>query len=65
MLLQGAAILRMLESVLGLDVLRHGLMDYLNEHKFDNADTKDLWDALSSNTNDTMKVKVSQLMTMK
>lgn len=40
-------------------------MDYLNEHKFDNADTKDLWDALSSNTNDTMKVKVRELMTIK
>ncbi|ODN00507.1 Endoplasmic reticulum aminopeptidase 2 [Orchesella cincta] len=54
---KGAAILRMLESVLGLNVLRHGLTDYLNEHKFDNADTKDLWDALSTSTNETMKVK--------
>lgn len=50
----------MLESVLGLDILRSGLMDYLNEHKFDNADTEDLWDALSANTNETMKVKVSK-----
>lgn len=48
----------MLESVLGQSNMRHGLMDYLNEHKFDNADTDDLWTALSSSANDSMKVKV-------
>ncbi|XP_021954471.1 endoplasmic reticulum aminopeptidase 2 [Folsomia candida] len=54
---KGAAILYMLESVLGQSNMRHGLMDYLNEHKFDNADTDDLWTALSSSANDSMKVK--------
>lgn len=48
----------MLESVLGIDVLRQGLTQYLREHRFDNADTKDLWDALSASTNESMKVKV-------
>jgi len=48
----------MLESVLQQHVLRQGLMDYLNEHKFENADTDDLWNSLSTSTNDSMKVKV-------
>jgi aminopeptidase N len=52
----------MLESVIGQQVLRQGLMEYLNEHKFDNAETADLWTSLTNSTNDTMKVKVGEGM---
>jgi puromycin-sensitive aminopeptidase len=43
---KGASVLRMLEQYLGADVFRTGVRDYLETHKFDNADTGDLWAAL-------------------
>lgn len=44
---QGAAILYMLQRVLGEDMMRHGLQLYLKEHQYANANTDDLWQALS------------------
>lgn len=55
---QGAAILYMLEKFLSQNILRRGLNDYLNIHKYGNADTKDLWSVLSKHTNQTLEVKV-------
>lgn len=49
----------MLEKFLGQDTLRSGLNDYLNIHKFSNADTKDLWTVLSKHANHSIQVKVS------
>ena len=43
---KGAAVLRMLEQYLGPEVFRTGVRDYLETHKFANADTGDLWAAL-------------------
>jgi puromycin-sensitive aminopeptidase len=43
---KGASVLRMLEQYLGPEVFRSGVRDYLETHKFDNADTGDLWAAL-------------------
>ena len=43
---KGASVLRMLEQYLGPTVFRQGVRDYLVRHKFDNADTGDLWAAL-------------------
>jgi puromycin-sensitive aminopeptidase len=43
---KGASVLRMLEQYLGPDVFRQGVRDYLTKHRFDNADTGDLWAAL-------------------
>ena len=43
---KGAAVLRMLEQYLGPEVFRAGVRDYLETHKFANADTGDLWAAL-------------------
>ena len=43
---KGASVLRMLEQYLGAEVFRTGVRDYLETHKFDNADTGDLWAAL-------------------
>lgn len=48
----------MLEKFLKQNVLRSGLNDYLNKHKYGNADTKDLWTVLSKHTNQTLEVKV-------
>jgi len=43
---QGASIIRMLRSFIGKDVFQAGLHDYLVAHKYGNAETKDLWQAL-------------------
>lgn len=44
---KGAAIIHMLEDLVGEKTIRDGLSYYLNKHKFDNAETNDLWDAIS------------------
>src|SRR5262245_23371397 len=43
---KGASVLRMLEQYLSPSVFREGVRDYLKTHRFDNADTGDLWAAL-------------------
>lgn len=43
---KGASVLRMLERYLGEDTFRKGITSYLNAHRFANAETTDLWDAL-------------------
>lgn len=48
----------MLEKFLSQEILRSGLNDYLNKHKYGNADTKDLWTVLTKHTNQTLEVKV-------
>ena len=46
-ILQGSAIISMLEVCIGKDILQAGLQNYLNENRYGNADTEDLWIALS------------------
>jgi puromycin-sensitive aminopeptidase len=48
---KGASVLRMLEQYLGASVFRQGVRDYLTAHRFDNADTGDLWAALGRASN--------------
>src|SRR5262249_36100915 len=43
---KGASVLRMLEQYLGPAVFRDGVRGYLNEHRYGNAETTDLWKAL-------------------
>jgi puromycin-sensitive aminopeptidase len=43
---KGASVLRMLEQHLGADVFRDGVRLYLDRHRFANAETTDLWQAL-------------------
>jgi puromycin-sensitive aminopeptidase len=43
---KGAAVLRMLQQYLGPETFQRGITHYLEQHKFDNAETTDLWDAL-------------------
>lgn len=52
----------MLEKFLGLETLRSGLNDYLNTHKYSNAETEDLWTVLSKHANETVQVKVKVII---
>ncbi|RZC34845.1 endoplasmic reticulum aminopeptidase 1-like [Asbolus verrucosus] len=54
---KGAAILYMLSKFLQQETLQNGLNDYLNTYKYSNADTKDLWNVFSRNTNQSLEVK--------
>ncbi|MGC8480479.1 MAG: M1 family metallopeptidase [Acidimicrobiales bacterium] len=47
---KGASILRMLELYLGTDHYRKGITNYLTTHKYGNAETSDLWDAIEEAT---------------
>ena len=49
----------MLESTVGEDVLRKGLSKYLKTHKFKNAVTDDLWQAISEAWEDFKKDRLS------
>jgi puromycin-sensitive aminopeptidase len=44
---KGAAVLKMAEQYLGEDTFRAGVRLYLNSHLYGNAETTDLWEALS------------------
>jgi hypothetical protein len=44
---KGGSLLRMLEMYLGEDKFQAGIQRYMQEHKFANATTGDLWQALS------------------
>ncbi|AWR93512.1 M1 family metallopeptidase [Acidianus brierleyi] len=43
---KGASILRMIEAYLGKEDFQKGIRDYLEAHKFGNAEGKDLWQSL-------------------
>ena len=45
---KGASVLRMLESHMGEEVFRKGIVKYMQDNKYANAETEDLWKALSS-----------------
>jgi len=49
----------MLEGFLGRDTLRSGLQLYLLTHEYQNADTTDLWKALSDSSPAALHVKVT------
>jgi len=52
---KGAAVLRMLEQFLGAENFRKGISLYLNKHKYANAETTDLWDALEESTREPVR----------
>ncbi|XP_046624056.1 endoplasmic reticulum aminopeptidase 2-like isoform X1 [Neodiprion virginianus] len=54
---KGAAILYMLEEFLLEEVMKKGLNDYLNTHKYGNADTNDLWAVFTKHANHSFDVK--------
>ena len=45
---KGCAVLRMLEQHIGDDRFRAGIDRYLDEHKYANTETTDLWDAIEA-----------------
>jgi aminopeptidase N len=45
---KGAAVVRMLEGYLGVDVFRSGLRKYMADHAYGNTTTADLWQALEA-----------------
>ena len=57
---KGSSIIHMLESYIGEEDLRAGLKQYLNNHKFGNAVTRDLWAALTRTNK--KKVDVEAMM---
>ncbi|HEY9714217.1 MAG TPA: M1 family metallopeptidase, partial [Chroococcales cyanobacterium] len=52
---KGAAVLRMLEQYLGADHFRRGISLYLSKHKYANAETTDLWDAIEEATHQPVR----------
>ncbi|MBI3626090.1 MAG: M1 family metallopeptidase [Candidatus Rokubacteria bacterium] len=48
---KGASVLRMLEQYLGAERFREGVRSYLSEHRYANAETTDLWQALGAAVN--------------
>jgi puromycin-sensitive aminopeptidase len=45
---KGGAVLRMLEQYLGPEPFRRGIVRYLNDHRYSNTETTDLWDAIEA-----------------
>jgi len=45
---KGSSIIRMMASFLGMEHFRAGVTDYLNAHKYGNAEQDDLWQALNN-----------------
>lgn len=52
---KGASVLRMLEQFLGAEAFRDGIRLYLRRHKYGNAETTDLWDALEESTSQPVR----------
>jgi len=52
---KGAAVLRMLEQYLGGERFRDGIRRYLDEHRFGNTETHDLWDAIEKATGEPVR----------
>jgi puromycin-sensitive aminopeptidase len=52
---KGAAVVRMLEQYLGEDRFQAGIRRYMETHKFGNAETTDLWDALEDETGEPVR----------
>ena len=52
---KGAAVVRMLEQYLGEERFREGIRRYMRAHRFANAETTDLWDALEEETGEPVR----------
>lgn len=52
---KGASVLRMLEQYLGPDTFRRGIAHYLDEHRYGNTETTDLWDALEETAGEPVR----------
>jgi len=52
---KGAAVLRMLEQYLGPERFRDGIRSYLDQHRFGNTETHDLWGAIEGTTGEPVR----------
>ncbi|MEM9612732.1 MAG: M1 family metallopeptidase [Actinomycetota bacterium] len=52
---KGAAVVRMLEQYLGEDRFRAGIVRYMAQHAYGNAETTDLWDAIEAETDEPVR----------
>lgn len=52
---KGASIIRMLATYLGEEIFKKGLQIYLKKHKYSNASTLDLWEALETASGKNVK----------
>ena len=52
---KGGSVLRMLEQYLGEDGFRAGIRRYLEQHRYANAETTDLWDAIEASTGEPVR----------
>lgn len=61
---KGAAIIRMLEDVLGSEVFFQGLQKYLKKYSYSNAQTNDLWQSLTQESiSSEGEINVTEMMT--
>ena len=56
---KGCVLLRMIEHFLTEDIFKMGVQDYLKRHQFGNAETKDLWESLSTVAGDQLPQNLS------
>lgn len=59
---KGASVIRMLESVLGEDIFLGGLRSYLTKHMYGNAETDDLWAAMTQEVKTQSSLNVKEMM---
>lgn len=60
---KGAAVIRMLERVVGADIFNKALRSYLIRHQYANAETDDLWKSFTSEMKNTkMEIDVKEMM---
>lgn len=54
--IQGASVLRMLETVVGEENFRTAVTNYLNKYRFSNAITQNLWDEVQAVVGESLNV---------
>eukprot|EP00038_Savillea_parva_P019402 m.27399 g.27399 ORF g.27399 m.27399 type:complete len:872 (+) comp4409_c0_seq1:61-2676(+) len=47
---KGASLIRMLADIIGIEAFQSGLRDYIQKHKYSNAESTDLWAALTKSS---------------
>ena len=57
---KGASVLRMLEGYMGAENFRKGIENFLNSHKFLNAEGNEFWDALEEACGDKIKTMANE-----
>ncbi|KAF5279560.1 hypothetical protein FQR65_LT03382 [Abscondita terminalis] len=56
---KGASVIRMLSHIVGQEVFKQGLIQYLNQYQYSNANHDQLWTAVETNIEDSNSLDVS------